>query len=59
MGLWHGFIPVYVSKRLTQVLPKAFWGAKDNEAIVKSQAERRTAMLQFNADALKKLAQHK
>ncbi len=56
LGWFH---PVYVSSRIAQVLPKAFWGAQDNAAIIKAQSDRRAAILQFNADALKKLAQQK
>lgn len=58
-GTLGWFYPIYVSNRLSQVFPKSFWSANDTERIVKMQAERRAAILKFNQDALKRLAQRR
>jgi FkbM family methyltransferase len=46
------FYPVYISRELAASQPEAFWEAKDNDAIIRMQFERRKAVMKWNAETL-------
>jgi len=48
-GTLGWFYPIFINRSLDFVRPKAFWDAKDNEAIIRIQVERRKAILKENA----------
>ena len=54
-GTLGWFYPVYINNRLDKVRPHSFWDAKDNDAIVKMQVERRKAILKSNTELLNRL----
>lgn len=56
-GTLGWFHPIYVSKALDFVLPKSFWRAEDNDAIVRTQFERRAMVLKWNAEVLARYRQ--
>ncbi len=58
-GTLGWFHPVYVSNRLSQVFPKAFWSAKDDERVIRAQIDRRASILKFNQNALRQLTQRR
>jgi FkbM family methyltransferase len=51
-GTLGWFYPVYVNQSLTDVQPKGFWQAKDNDAVIGLQVERRKAILASNTEML-------
>ena len=51
-GTLGWFHPIYVNKALDFVLPKSFWREEDNDAIVRTQFERRAMILKWNAEVL-------
>ena len=56
-GTLGWFHPIYVNKALDFVLPKSFWRAEDNDAIVRTQFERRAMILKWNAEVLARYRQ--
>jgi FkbM family methyltransferase len=57
-GTLGWFYPIYVNKALDFVLPKSFWRAEDNDAIVRTQFERRATILKWNAEILARYQSH-
>ena len=51
------FYPVYISRALAAAQPKAFWDAKENDAVVRAQVERRQSILKWSKQLLEKLKQ--
>jgi FkbM family methyltransferase len=49
------FYPVYISEKLENARPSAYWDAKDNDEVVRHQVERRTGILKSNAELLNRL----
>jgi FkbM family methyltransferase len=54
-GTLGWFYPVYISNKLDDVRPRSFWDAKDNDAVIGLQVERRTNILKSNAEILNRL----
>ena len=54
-GTLGWFYPVYVNEKLGHVRPRAFWEKKDNDYIIRRQAERRLAILKSNSEKLNRL----
>jgi FkbM family methyltransferase len=54
-GTLGWFYPIYVSKRLDNVRPSAFWAPKDNDTIINLQIERRNKVLKRNTEVLNRL----
>jgi FkbM family methyltransferase len=54
-GTLGWFYPVYINNKLDKVRPHSFWDAKDNDAIIKMQVERRKAILKSNTELLNRL----
>jgi len=58
-GALGWFYPVYVHSRLRSLRRESFWDKEDNEAMVRSQAERRQHILRQSAEYLAHLAKTK
>ena len=56
-GTLGWFYPIYVSRHLDFVRPTAFWEARDNDAVIRAQAERRATILKSNAALLQHIKQ--
>ena len=56
-GTLGWFYPVYVNRHLDFVRPTALWDARDNDAVIRAQAERRATILKSNAALLQHLSQ--
>jgi FkbM family methyltransferase len=54
-GTLGWFYPVYINNKLDNVRPHSFWDAKDNDAIIGMQVERRKTILKSNAGILNRL----
>jgi FkbM family methyltransferase len=54
-GALGWFYPVYVSKRLDDLRPGAFWDRKDNAATISLQIEHRSNILRRNSEILNRL----
>jgi FkbM family methyltransferase len=54
-GTLGWFYPVYISSKLDHVRPRSFWDAKDNDAVIGLQVERRLNILKSNAEILNRL----
>lgn len=54
-GTLGWFYPVYINRKLDDVRPHAFWEAKDNDAVIGLQVERRTMILKSNTEILNRL----
>jgi len=53
------FYPVYIHRRLASLKRETFWDQADNEAVLRTQVERREMILKENALYLAQLAQRK
>jgi FkbM family methyltransferase len=51
-GTLGWFYPIYINRRLEQCLPRAFWDAAHNDAVIRMQSDRRAAILRYNAAIL-------
>jgi FkbM family methyltransferase len=56
-GTLGWFYPIYVNRQLDFVRPTAWWDARDNEAVIRAQAERRATILKTNAALLQHIRQ--
>jgi FkbM family methyltransferase len=54
-GALGWFYPIYISKRLDHVRPRALWDAARNEAVIGIQVERRAEILKWNAEKLNRI----
>ena len=54
-GTLGWFYPIYVSRRLDFVRPKAFWSPEQNDAMVRLQEQRRQSILESNAEILARI----
>jgi len=54
-GTLGWFYPVFVSRALDFVRPKAFWDAGSNDAVIRMQEVRRQAILKSNAEILERI----
>jgi FkbM family methyltransferase len=54
-GALGWFYPVYLSNKLDNLRPNSFWDAKDNDAIIGLQVERRKTILRSNTEMLNRL----
>jgi FkbM family methyltransferase len=54
-GTLGWFYPVYINNNLENVRPHSFWDAKDNDAIIGMQIERRKTILRYNTETLNRL----
>jgi FkbM family methyltransferase len=54
-GTLGWFYPVYINNKLDKVRPHSFWDAKDNDAIIGMQVERRKGILRANGEVLNRL----
>jgi len=48
-GTLGWFYPIYVNRRLDFVRPAALWDSRDNDVVIRAQAERRATILKSNA----------
>jgi FkbM family methyltransferase len=54
-GALGWFYPIYIHRRIDFVRPKNFWDAKNNNAIIQAQVERRNTLLKYNTEALARI----
>ena len=54
-GALGWFYPVYIHRRLDFVRPRNFWDAKNNNAVIQAQIERRNTLLKYNAETLARI----
>jgi FkbM family methyltransferase len=54
-GTLGWFYPVYINKKLQKLLPSSIWEAKDNDAVIGMQVERRKMILRSNTEILNRL----
>jgi FkbM family methyltransferase len=54
-GTLGWFYPVYINRNLDDLRPHSFWDAKDNDAIIGIQVERRKNILKSNSEILNRL----
>jgi FkbM family methyltransferase len=54
-GTLGWFYPIYISNRLTQLLPNSFWDPRHDDLVIRKQVERREQILKSNAEWLERL----
>jgi FkbM family methyltransferase len=54
-GALGWFYPIYISKSLDYVRPRALWDTAQNDAVVGIQVERRSGILKWNAEKLNRI----
>jgi hypothetical protein len=54
-GTLGWFYPVYINRNLDDLRPHSFWDAKDNDAVIGIQVERRKNILKSNSEILNRL----
>jgi FkbM family methyltransferase len=54
-GALGWFYPVYINNKLDNLRPHSFWDAKDNDAVIGIQVERRKMILRSNTEILNRL----